>query len=368
MDLSAYPAQLAVDELVWTGSTTTMPPPPLRVYGGPSALLTLRNLAGGASTWRKCLTQPLLFRMRTEWNPKPQDLRRFTAGDTWLSSGLANRHANGAVGRLSSDKTGKGNSATTGGVAVAFALRACGSVAFFGLGGGSSGYVEDADDAARGALDDLAKVHDTDGERSWLDHLVASGRAKPVCYAPVSEAATRAAEAVRAKRHKLATAKGQVENASTAMGSLMRRYEALKRAKEAAERVELEAMHQLTLAERLHQAGFRARLDAIDAAGRWEREVEAKRQAEENNQKRRQANEHERMAKYLQRADGATSSAATQTISGNGTAAPGTNATPTVTAKPKESKAKPAKGRRRRRPKKKPQKVKPGETNTTKRE
>ena len=258
------------------------PPPPSRLYPDTrDGVQTLRNLAGGTSEWRSCLTQPLLFRLRTEWNPTPSALKRFTSANTWLSSGLSNRHANGAVARLSTHRSGKSTAATTGGVAVAFALRSCASVALFGLGGGSSGYAGGVGGDEVDNSQDIAGVHNTDGERAWLDHLVASGRAEPVCYAPMSSAAARTLAVVRDRKRKVAAARASIDHEASAMAHLMKEYERTKQAKRVAEKHEQEMNQLLAKAEAEEQASHKERLKAIDEAAKWEREVETQKAADE---------------------------------------------------------------------------------------
>jgi len=138
----------------------------------------LRNFSDAVqSLWTRrgvsqtpCTIKPSLFRIRSEWNPS--DARRFSVG-ALLSSGLASAHANAAVCARSLRKE-QVHSATSGGVAIAFAMHACASVSLFGLGGGR-GY---AFDASR--LPPEGR-HNILAERRWIDEIARAKLVKPVC-------------------------------------------------------------------------------------------------------------------------------------------------------------------------------------------
>jgi len=72
---------------------------------------------------RACRVHPRVARIRHEWNPRM--VERFAHG-TLLSSGLVTQDANRRIGKCC---------ASAGGVAIAFALRACKSVIAYGVGG-----------------------------------------------------------------------------------------------------------------------------------------------------------------------------------------------------------------------------------------
>jgi hypothetical protein len=77
--------------------------------------------------------------------------------------------------------------ATTGGVAVAFAVAACASVSLYGVGGGGAHILDVGKGGGRSYADSASQaapggVHNLKAERRWLDTLVRSGRARPVCY------------------------------------------------------------------------------------------------------------------------------------------------------------------------------------------
>lgn len=111
------------------------------------------TLDGGAGRNRGCSVQPRLARIRHEWNAAQLD--RYSRG-ALLASGLATRAAHDSVG---------GCCASAGGVAVAFALRACKSVTAYGLGGVNRSHIDNR-------MHRIVAVHNLTLELAWFRSLV----------------------------------------------------------------------------------------------------------------------------------------------------------------------------------------------------
>ena len=169
----------------------------------------------GLKSSRPCLIRPSLFRLRFEWGPNPspnlsprrtevakanrrkwasskwaamrrgasklggnpwlddQATRDHFADGAWLLSKNITRYAHEQVaGRRSSPK--EPGVASAGGVAIAFALRACASVQVFGIG--SSGGYAGNENRTLGGSD-----HNWHAERSWIAGLVRDGRVRRIC-------------------------------------------------------------------------------------------------------------------------------------------------------------------------------------------
>ena len=110
----------------------------------------------GGKRPRGCKVHPRVARIRHEWNP--QHLKRY-ARNTLLSSGLANRDAHDSLDECC---------ATAGGVAIAFALRACKSVVAYGVGGVNRTHI---DNKQR-----VLSLHNLKGELNWLRRIERQGR------------------------------------------------------------------------------------------------------------------------------------------------------------------------------------------------
>ncbi len=106
---------------------------------------------------RGCEVQPRVARIRHEWNP--WQIKRY-ASNTLLSSGLANRDAHDSLDKCC---------ATAGGVAIAFALKACKSVVAYGVGGLNRTHI---DNKQRW----LSGEHNLKGELNRLRRIERQGR------------------------------------------------------------------------------------------------------------------------------------------------------------------------------------------------
>ena len=120
--------------------------------------LTTMAHSGGQ---RECAVQPQLFRFRTEWSAKTL---RQQPTNVWLTSFELNDAADSHLRRCC---------ASTGGVAVEFALRACRYVTLFGLGGVNLTHV---DSDAR-----MHHAHNMKSEAQYLRKLVKARRVEARC-------------------------------------------------------------------------------------------------------------------------------------------------------------------------------------------
>ena len=106
---------------------------------------------------RPCGVHPTRARIRHEWNHK--ELERYATG-AFLSSGWANDVAHKAVGKCC---------ASAGGVAAAFAIRACKSVTVYGLAGINRSHVDSTE------IGTHSVYHNMRGEVDWLLRLEREG-------------------------------------------------------------------------------------------------------------------------------------------------------------------------------------------------
>lgn len=117
---------------------------------------------GGKGHARGCSVQPRVARIRHEWNA--DRLERYSRG-ALLASGLATREAHNRVG---------GCCASAGGVAVAFALRACRSVTAYGVGGVNRTHIDNR-------MHRIIAVHNLSTELAWFHSLVRDDRLAMRC-------------------------------------------------------------------------------------------------------------------------------------------------------------------------------------------
>ena len=153
-------------------------------------------------------------RLRSEWFADGR--LGTTSSRAWLSSGVASALAHRSVWaarrrmcssddealcRVGTVQGGEG-AASTGGVALAFALLACESVTLFGFGG--RGYAD-------GQSEWMGQWHDLAAEHSWMRELVRIGRVRAVCSNLTDDPPAPAALSARSSKQRGAASRVQVQ-------------------------------------------------------------------------------------------------------------------------------------------------------------